>query len=55
MTESESMEYISEKDIEIINRILERGNDVVIKRNRDVVKICEESVNVARKKYLSRE
>lgn len=44
--------YVTENDIEIINKILSRGNEVRIKKDKDIVKICEESTKVAKKRVL---
>lgn len=45
--------YVNESDIEVINRILSRGNEVVIKKDRDIVKICEIGTKVSKKKWLT--
>ena len=47
--------YITENDIQLINRILSKGNEVVIKKDRGIVKICEESVSIVKKKTFPEE
>lgn len=44
--------YVTESDIEIINKILSRGNEVRIKKDRDIVKICEEETKIAKKRVM---
>ena len=44
--------FITEKDVEIISQILSRGNEVTIKRDRNIIKICEKITKVAKKKQI---